>query len=111
MAKYEMNSDLIINEYNIHNDPQYIEDLDNIIDMSNQLQLENQYSDIDNFLDILWENVMTPCIERGCILQCITTRDRHKFFNYMKKNSSAIKQFYRVYSAHAKNALDTSNSI
>jgi len=110
MTKYDMVTSLN-NEHNDNNDVDSTEQNSNIRDMSNQLQLESQYDNIDNYLELLWENIMIPCINRGNILQNMTERDMYKFFSYMKKNSHAIRQFDNVYENYAKKALDTSNSM
>ena len=82
-----------------------------IRNISNIMDLNEEYDKIDEYLDKLWEDILVPCIEKGCILQDITHRDRYKFFNYMKKNSWAIKEINRLYDTYAKKALDTSNSM
>lgn len=94
MVKHDFN---LVNESNIDRELDKSEYIYNINDTFNKILLDNQYDEIDNFLNALWDNVMTPCIEKGYILQNISTRDRYIFFNYMKNNSPAIKEFYTIY--------------
>lgn len=110
MSKHSIRSDMCLDteSYLINDDTLFS---NNIKDISNKLNLENEHIKIDEYLDILWEDVLVPCIKRGCILQDITERDKYKFFNYMKKNSQAIKEMNDIYNVYAKKALETSNSM
>lgn len=58
---------------------------------------ENQIYKFDEYVDILWEEIMLPYIENiyaKNILTKLDKFDKHKFYNYIMSNCSVAKELF-----------------